>query len=213
MPATITPQEFVARWRGVTLTERSASQSHFLNLCALLGEPIPVEADPTGEWYTFERGAKKDSGGSGWADVWKRGFFGWEYKGPKKDLNAALAQLQRYADGIDETTPHISWSMAKSVLQAVVGLLVGDGRLDLQARCGLAHWSEPGDPRSAITLDQLLTMRSGLRFVEDYVDDQKSDVIEMLFGRGKADVAAYAAALPLDHAPGSFFSKITSPSR
>jgi CubicO group peptidase (beta-lactamase class C family) len=113
---------------------------------------------------------------------------------------------ERYADGMEETTTHISWSMAKSILQAVVGLLVNDGRLDLQAPSGLPYWSDPGDPRRAISTDQLLRMRSGLRFLEDYVDEQKSDVIEMLFGSGKADVAAYAAALPLDHAPGSLFS-------
>ena len=49
MPATLTPQEFVAHWRGVTLTELASSQSHFIELCALLGEPTPVQADPTGE--------------------------------------------------------------------------------------------------------------------------------------------------------------------
>ena len=45
----------------------------------LLGEQSPTDADPTGEWYCFERGARKDSGGEGWADVWKRGCFAWEY--------------------------------------------------------------------------------------------------------------------------------------
>ena len=83
------------------LKERSASQSHFNDLCALLGEPTPTSADPDGTWYTFERGAKKTGGGDGWADVWKRGCFAWEYKGKHKDLIAAFAQLQRYAIALE----------------------------------------------------------------------------------------------------------------
>jgi CubicO group peptidase (beta-lactamase class C family) len=112
---------------------------------------------------------------------------------------------ERYADEIDAATTHISWSMAKSILHAAVGLLVGDGRLDPAAPSRLPFW-RPDDPRSAITLGQLLEMRSGLRFLEDYVDAQVSNVIEMLFGAGQRDVARYAADKPLDHAPGSFFS-------
>ena len=63
----------------------------------MLNEPAPTDADPMGEWYSFERGATKTTGGEGWADVWKRGHFGWEYKGKRKDLDAAFAQLQQYA--------------------------------------------------------------------------------------------------------------------
>jgi len=63
----------------------------------MLDEPGPTDADPKGEWYAFERGATKTTGGEGWADVWKRGHFGWEYKGKRKDLTAAFAQLQQYA--------------------------------------------------------------------------------------------------------------------
>ncbi len=92
---------FQAKWRGVTLTERSASQSHFNDLCALFGVPTPVEADPTGAWYTFEKGATKATGGKGWADVWRRGAFGWEYKGHHADLVAAYRQLQLYRDDLE----------------------------------------------------------------------------------------------------------------
>ena len=63
----------------------------------MLGEPTPIESDPTGESYCFERGARKDSGEGGWADVWKRGHFGWEYKGPHANLDAAFRQLRQYA--------------------------------------------------------------------------------------------------------------------
>ena len=63
-----------------------------------------------------------------------------------------------------------------------------------------------GDPRSAITLEHLLTMRDGLDFVEDYVDSGVSHVIDMLFGSGIADTAAFAAGRLLAHAPGSAFN-------
>lgn len=88
---------FIRKWRTVELKERSAAQEHFLDLCRVVGEPSPAAADPTGEFYCFERGATKASGGEGWADVWKRGHFGWEYKGKRKNLDAAFGQLQQYA--------------------------------------------------------------------------------------------------------------------
>jgi len=93
----VTPDEFISKWKATELKERSAAQSHFIDLCRMLDEPAPTDADPTGEWYAFERGATKTTGGEGWADVWKRNHFGWEYKGKRKDLNAAFAQLQQYA--------------------------------------------------------------------------------------------------------------------
>ncbi len=88
---------FIDLWRDSTLKERSGSQSHFNQLCRLLDLPEPAIADPRGEWFTFEKGAKKTGGGDGWADVWKKGCFAWEYKGKGKDLAAALRQLRQYA--------------------------------------------------------------------------------------------------------------------
>ena len=93
----MTPGAFIAKWRASELTERSAAQSHFIDLCNLLDEPTPTDADPAGERYTFERGARKDTGGDGWADVWKRGCFAWEYKGKHKNLDTAFNQLRQYA--------------------------------------------------------------------------------------------------------------------
>lgn len=81
--------------------ERSVSQSHFLDLCALLGVPTPTEADPTGETYCFERGASKAGGGDGWADVWYRGHFAIEYKGLHRDLEKAYQQVNRYKDALE----------------------------------------------------------------------------------------------------------------
>lgn len=93
----MTPEKFIEKWKAVELKERAAAQSHFIDLCHMLDEPAPTDVDPVGEWYAFERGASKTTGGDGWADVWKRGHFGWEYKGKRKDLDAAFAQLQQYA--------------------------------------------------------------------------------------------------------------------
>jgi CubicO group peptidase (beta-lactamase class C family) len=113
---------------------------------------------------------------------------------------------ERYGDDTDETSGMLSWSMAKSVIDAVIGLLVGDGALDVRAPALVPEWSELDDPRRAITVEHLLGMRSGLRFVEDYVDDATSHCLDMLFGSGKDDVAHYAASLPLDHTPGEVWS-------
>ena len=98
----MTPDEFISKWKGATLKERSGAQEHFIDLCRLLDEPTPAQADPNGAWFCFERGAKKAGGGDGWADVWKRGCFGWEYKGKGKgkDLQAAFKQLQLYTPAL-----------------------------------------------------------------------------------------------------------------
>ncbi len=105
--------------------------------------------------------------------------------------------------GPDATT--WSWSMAKSMTHALVGMAVLDGKLDVHAPAAVPEWRGAGDPRGAITLDQLLRMSSGLAFREEYVESQASDVIEMLWGAGKDDTGAFAASFPLAHAPDSFF--------
>ena len=111
--AVVTPGEFIDKWRASELKERSAAQSHFNDLCHLLGEPTPTDADPNGEWYCFERGARKDSGGDGWADVWKRGCFAWEYKGRRADLDAAFNQLRQYALALENPPLLIVSDMAR----------------------------------------------------------------------------------------------------
>ena len=109
----MTPYEFITKWRASELKESSASQEHFINLCGLLGEPTPAEADPAGDRYCFERGARKDTGGDGWADVWKRHCFAWEYKGKHADLDAAFAQLRQYALALENPPLLIVSDMAR----------------------------------------------------------------------------------------------------
>ena len=96
----MTLQQFIAKWRRANLSERSAYQQHFLDLCDVLGQPKPAAADPDGTWYTFERGVRKTTGEKGWADVWMRGRFGCEYKGKHKDLAAAYQQLLLYREDL-----------------------------------------------------------------------------------------------------------------
>jgi type II restriction/modification system DNA methylase subunit YeeA len=96
----MTPQEFVSKWRPVALTERQTAQEHFGDLCRLLGEPTPIEADPEGIDYAFEKGATRATGGRGWADVWRRGCFAIEYKKRHANLGAALKQLLNYAGAL-----------------------------------------------------------------------------------------------------------------
>lgn len=108
----MTPGEFIAKWRTSELKERSASQEHFIDLCKMLGEPTPAAEDPTGDRYSFEKGARKDGGG--WADVWKRHHFAWEYKGRHANLDRAFAQLRQYALALENPPLLIVSDMARS---------------------------------------------------------------------------------------------------
>ena len=93
---------FARKWIASKGTERAASQDHFLNLCALVDEAGPNEADPTGDFYAFEKGAERTSAGDGFADVWLKDHFGWEYKGKRKDLRAAYKQLLDYHEALGQ---------------------------------------------------------------------------------------------------------------
>ena len=97
---TLTPQEFVAKWGQVQLKETAASQSHFNDLCALVGHQTPVQYDPKGETFTFEAQSIKPDGQKGFADVYFRDHFIWEYKGPHADLTKAYQQLQLYRESL-----------------------------------------------------------------------------------------------------------------
>ncbi|WP_138923651.1 class I SAM-dependent DNA methyltransferase [Sulfitobacter sp. BSw21498] len=97
----MTPQEFIKKWHNVELKERTASQSHFNDLCGLLGVDDPVSSDKRGDWFTFEKGASKTSGGEGWADVWRKDCFAWEYKGKRANLDRAFDQLLQYAIALE----------------------------------------------------------------------------------------------------------------
>src|SRR5467141_2902450 len=113
----MTPAEFKRKWARYSGKETSAYQEHFNDLCALLGQPSPAAADPTGsESFCFQKRVVKDAElfafnesnrvaeqpetERGFADVWKRGCFAWEYKGKKKNLDEAYRQLLRYRESL-----------------------------------------------------------------------------------------------------------------
>jgi CubicO group peptidase (beta-lactamase class C family) len=114
--------------------------------------------------------------------------------------------FDRPAEPITASSPLLSWSMAKSMLHLIIGTLVDEGRLDPDQLAPVPEWRDVNDPRHLIRLRDLLAMRDGLGFVEVYEIDQASDVIEMLFGQGKEDVARYAARVAPAHEPGTFFN-------
>lgn len=127
--------------------------------------------------------------------------------GPKLRRTRALVVVragrllaERYAPGFAAATPLNGWSMTKSAFGALLGTLVGEGRVAPSSRALLAQWREPGDPRAQIALEDLLRMRSGLNFSEVY-SDLNADVNRMLFVSG--DAGGYAAARPLAHPPGT----------
>jgi CubicO group peptidase (beta-lactamase class C family) len=109
---------------------------------------------------------------------------------------------ERYAPGVTRDTPLISWSMTKSIANALIGILVARGELSIEARAPLAEWDDPDDPRRGITLNHLLQMRSGLEFSEDY-SRTVSDVSEMLYRVREA--ARLALEKPLKTEPGLEF--------
>lgn len=108
---------------------------------------------------------------------------------------------ERYAPGFDGNSRLLGWSATKSIMGTLVGLLVDDGMLTLDAPAPVPQWQGVDDPRRVITLRQLLNMSSGLSFVETYKPG--SDSIRMLFA--SADMAADAAGLPLKNPPGTVF--------
>lgn len=99
-----------------------------------------------------------------------------------------------------------SWSIAKSVTSAVIGLLVGDGKLDLNGPAPVKAWAEKSDPRHAITIADLLHMSSGLKWDENYTSSRTSDAFKMV---GAPNASAYAANMPLVAKPGTVWNYST----
>lgn len=92
-------KQFIEKWHGNPLNERQSYQAHFMDLCALLSVPAP--SPDTANTYCYERGVTKTGSKHGWADVWKQGYFAFEYKAPGRNLGEALKQLMTYALALD----------------------------------------------------------------------------------------------------------------
>jgi phage anti-repressor protein len=168
----VTPEAFIAKWRANTRSEAAASKEHFTDLCALLGVPSP-NTDATGAAYAFEKGVKKTTGGGGWADVWRRDCFGWEYKARGGDLEAAHEQLLRYAGALENPPLLITSDMERIVVRTNWTNVVSERREfrleDLRdpAARELLHacWTDPERWRPAKTR-QALTEDAAAEFAE-----------------------------------------------
>ena len=114
-------------------------------------------------------------------------------------LHEGKVVAERYREGLDAHTRLLSWSMAKSFTNALVGVMAGDGLVDIFAPTGIPEWQ--GDERAAITLNDLMQMQSGLQWNEDY--GNRSDVNLML--HREKDMGLYALDKPLEHKPGTFW--------
>jgi CubicO group peptidase (beta-lactamase class C family) len=119
---------------------------------------------------------------------------------------------ERYGAGFGPGTRQIGWSMSKCVTGLLVGLLVADGRLRLDAPAPVPAWQRAGDPRGAITLRMLLQMRAGLKHVESTEPVYAADTAKMLFLEGRDDMAAYAEGQPLETPAGARFLYSTADS-
>ncbi len=117
-----------------------------------------------------------------------------------------LFMAEAYGEGFDKTTPLLGWSMSKSINSALIGILVKQGVLDVNAAAPIEEWNN--DERKDITIRSLLHMTSGLEWVEDYGDI--SDATIMLYNRG--DVAKYAISKKAKYKPDSvwYYSSGTS---
>jgi type II restriction/modification system DNA methylase subunit YeeA len=164
----MTPEQFVAKWQASARNERAAAQEHFIDLCALLGEPTP-NSDPDGSTYAFEKGATKATGGEGWADVWRRGCFAWEYKGRHRDLEAAHRQLLQYAGALGNPPLLVVSDIARIVVRTNWTDTVTERReilLDELTDPAVRHWlkcvfSEPDRLRPAKTRAALTGQAAG----------------------------------------------------
>jgi CubicO group peptidase (beta-lactamase class C family) len=114
--------------------------------------------------------------------------------------------FERAAPGYDTNMPLVSWSMAKSVTQALVGIAVAQGKIDVDKPMGSPHWSS-ADRRAQIPWRQWLQMTDGQRYLEiEAPSIAESDASRKLFGPGRLDVARYCAGLPLIHEPGTHWN-------
>ena len=108
---------------------------------------------------------------------------------------------ERYAPGFSLDAPVISFSLAKSFTNALLAILVRDGRLKMADPFNPPEWRAPADPRAAITFEELLRMESGLDASE--TDSGFDPVSRMLYA--EPDMAGFAASRPLKVKPGKLF--------
>ena len=182
-----------------------------VNASALIDQP---KHDPAVKWPTLSWTSNKDYIDNN--DVFTslmETFFSKQSFSLYGKTNALLVVesgkiiYEKYNKGINENTKLVSWSMAKSFTGALTGIMIDKKNISsIHQNKLLSHWN---DQRKDITIDHLLNMKSGLKFVEQYSSGEQSDTTEMLFGIGKFNQAHYASKFPLKKLPGTYFDYST----
>jgi len=200
--------EFVRKWAPSTRNESAGSQEHFIDLCGVLGEETP-NSDPSGDYYAFEKGART-ADGNGWADVWQRNHFAWEYKGKLKNLTLAYTQLRRYAEALDNPPllvvcdldrfeVHTNWNTESWIYHFRMADLVTDAKADVRTISGgrakdapeltamqvlKALFEQPDKLRPQRTREQI-TQTAAKMFgeISDYLRDPRIGVDEVRIAR------------------------------
>jgi len=191
-----------------------------LAIAVRAAELVPLPPQPAGVPYPTERWPEAAPGAGVDAGRLAAAFnsaFAAMGRGGVPDTRALVAVhhgaivAERYAPGFGPQSRFQSWSMAKSITQALIGILVREGRLDVNARVPVEAWHAPGDPRAELTFDQLLHMSSGLANADGGLGTE-TFVARLLFGEGSRDVFAYASEVPLIHPPGAYWDYSTGTS-
>ncbi len=177
-----------------------------LLMLAACGSAPPAEAplsDAAKAAVTKDAGAPKDQLARAIDDLFTQPGLG-ETRAVVVMANGKLA-AERYGAGYTKDTRFVSWSMAKTVTGVLIGMLVADGLLALDAPAPVPLWQRQGDPRGEITLRHLLQMRAGLRHTEAGDPPYESSEVRMLFLDGRDNMAKWAEEQPLEAEPGKQF--------
>jgi len=177
-----------------------------LLMLAGCGAAVPAETPLTAEALsavTADAGAPRDQLARQIDDLFTQPGLG-ETRAVVVMADGKLA-AERYGPGYGPETRFVSWSMAKTVTAVLIGMLVADGKLSLDAPAPIPLWQRPGDPRAEITLRHLLQMRSGLRHTESGDPPYESSEVRMLFLDGRDNMAKWAEEQPLEAEPGKMF--------
>jgi CubicO group peptidase (beta-lactamase class C family) len=176
-------------------------------LVALPPQPADVPW-PTQEWPTGQLPAELDVAAfyAAMEDAFEKQATGLGETRELVIIRGGRLIFERAGVGYNTNMPLVSWSMAKSVTQALVGIAASQGKLDIDQPMGNPHWSKD-DRRAQIPWRQWLQMTDGQRYLEIEAHSiAESDASRKLFGPGRLDVAQYCAGLPLIHEPGTHWN-------